>query len=460
MGIYKYENTNYDIYEKENLLSGYEKAVSIPSKSVYKFNRNKEIGYCGVLLYKVHILDGLKHSVQDYNYKSLVVMQVKETYEDSDGEKHTLNKLINLGGYVKEKNKDVEVKHISMCLAGHLISVEGRIINNSNFTIKVEELGLYRSMQYANANVVNDIINIDRTSPYVDDKDPDIGEYETVFYIPTYPGSYSVRKAGNSEDFGLNYWNTNSRWLFVWAVGYDAADFWPQDYRFTVFDDKGNKVAGPNINPAIFPDYTEYLAICPSNWESIDESGLNSYGVSTSAYQDVGFVFYMNNLQRKYAGEANKYHKVWKEGVISSYENKEGKVLCNNWDNSYGNTVAKKLWDNEKDNAKCITFQVIVQPDYIGQDGYVHNYYCSTQPFTCGGHKAIPVKTDEGLLWFVFIGADADVLGQVDVVYTKRSIYDPLYLYDRCKLLIEDAIKLVDYGQALEDKYPDGDKTA
>lgn len=456
MGIYKYENTNYDIYEKENLLSGYERAVSIPSKSVYKFNRNKEIGYCGVLLYKVHILDGLKHSIQDYNYKSLVIMQVKETYEDSDGEKHTLNKLINLGGYVKEKNKDVEVKHISMCLAGHLVSVEGRIINNSNFTIKVEELGLFRSMQYANANVKNDIIEINPSNPRVDDDELDEGDFETVAFWPTYPGSYSVEKAGNSEDFGLKYWNTNSRWLFVWAVGADANPMWPQSSSFTVWDDKGNKVASPDMNEAMLPDYTEYLVISPSNWDSIEESGLDHSGISTSAYMDISLVYYMNNMNRKYRGPQKKYHKVWKQGVKSSYKGQDGSVICELVDTTKNSMVLEKVWDNSADNAKRITFQVVVQPDYVGQDGYIMYYYCSTQPFTYGGHMSRPVKSDKGLYWFAFIGANHNTSGFMDVVMTTRNAYEKMDFLERCKLCINDAMELTEFNDALEDTYPDG----
>ena len=148
MSVYTYNDVEYDIKENTDLIGGIKKTTVIPAKGRIAGKVESDFGYSTVGLYSLDILDGIKRAVEEYQYNSILVLKIKETYIDSDEKKHYIHKLINLGGYVTEKYKKVKVRHISNMFCGKLSSIEWMIINNSNFAISVQNLSLYKSMEY------------------------------------------------------------------------------------------------------------------------------------------------------------------------------------------------------------------------------------------------------------------------------------------------------------------------
>lgn len=148
MAVYTYNDVQYDINENIDLINALKTVQSIAPRTGLKGIVSKDFGYGSVGLYCVDILSGISRAVEDYNYNSLIVLKVKETYIDSENKKHYVNKLINLGGYIVEKGKSVKIKHLSNMYCGKLQSVEFTLMNYSEFTIKVKNLSLYKSVDY------------------------------------------------------------------------------------------------------------------------------------------------------------------------------------------------------------------------------------------------------------------------------------------------------------------------
>lgn len=459
MGVYKYNNQSYDINENknQNFLNEFKVAVTIPSKSSKTFRTAKEVGYCGTILYTIDILSGLKHSIEDYNYKSLIILLLKEIYSDSDGVKHTIHKLINLGGYVTEKNKPLTVKHITAGFCGQLISVEGVIINNSAFSITVQNLGLYRSMEYSNSNIEGDVLEIDRNRPVVIDEDDSWGEYIDVYVekgITPY-GSIKdrfnyIQKTGSNE-----YWYTTSLFLPLFQdYASNNTSSWIKELTWYAFDDKGNYLGTNSEVGFNIPDYSEYVlfTFLQSYTGKIDLTDINNV-------TRLDRVIYTNNIGRKYNGNATKYQCKFIDAMDAKYTNDEDAVIFEHIE-SENNIVANNKYDN---GVGVITVQMIIEPVYESEERVTKYYYISTQPFKYSGLQAYPVVINEHLFYYltgIKYKDEEPITSNIDVVYTTTEQYKKLLADSERvllqKLLAEDLNNIVEYAQALEDKYPDG----
>lgn len=152
MGIYNYNNVKYDVNEQSSYINAFEEDRAIPSGSGVVFVADTKYGYSSMGMYSISVLNGVIENIEKYNNSSVIYMIVKETYRISNGELHTVHKLINLGGYIKEKNKQVNIKHITQMYCGQLIKVEGMICNKSISSIKIKDLKLFKCVEYTGEN--------------------------------------------------------------------------------------------------------------------------------------------------------------------------------------------------------------------------------------------------------------------------------------------------------------------
>ena len=226
--ILRLDGIKYDIYEGKDWIGGFKSETKIGSKCFSNFKSKNNIGYADVLYYELTVLSGLKHSVQDYKYKDKIYIAVVETYKDSNGKTYKVQKKINAGAYIQYKNTKFTMAHLTHGNAGQLISVEGAVFNNSDFTITIKDLKLYKSMSYSNANVKGDDYELDKEAQAGEHIDTVGGERTEPFkvwgslafthsHMPNYEYLY---KEGNTEWWStLDYWTLDLQTLIWYANG-------------------------------------------------------------------------------------------------------------------------------------------------------------------------------------------------------------------------------------------------
>ena len=152
MGVYNYNNVNYDVYEDKSYINYFDTDTIIPVGTCVKFGGDVQFGYSSMGMYTVSILSGLIDRIENYTNNSKIFLLLKETYKNSNNETHTISKLINFGGYVTEKDKQLDIKHLTQMYCGTLVKVEGAIYNHSVHSITVKNLKLFKSTEYAGDN--------------------------------------------------------------------------------------------------------------------------------------------------------------------------------------------------------------------------------------------------------------------------------------------------------------------
>ena len=426
MSVYRYDENKYDIYEKKDYLGLLKKSVTIPSNGKHVFKGNQKVGYCDKALYKLRILSGIKHAVEDYNNKSLLVMNVKETYLDSDGNKHTIFKLINLGAYVKEKNVIVEVKHLSSMHSSSLESVEGVIINNSNFSIEVQNLGLFKSLAIADG--LNEI---------------DISDNPVWSSVEL--SDTKLYKEGD-----LNSWSDDTLWKLPALNHY-------------VYNDRG-VCLGNLQNEIVIDGYTEFIMTSADYIEDMNEY-IRSKTID-------GLVIYMNNVA--FYNGLEKYHYKFKDGLNTSfldtyggYENAE--ILRLKED--INGIESRYKYDN---TVGAVTIKLVVTYD----EPYEECYILSPQPFykkIVGLDYEVSTVNIYGKLWWYefnlrqghtdYNGSYIEHFvetGEVRTITLSPEIYKKYSSLHRNDLIVELfgtlLNSMIEKGEALEDIYPDGNR--
>lgn len=448
MGVYKYNNVSYDMNEKASYINYFTSEKVIPVGSIETFGSDVKFGYSSMGLYVLTILKGIVEAVDNYNYKSRIALVVKETYQDSDGSTHEINKLINLGGYVIEKNKPLTIKHLTPMYCGQLINIQGFIVNNSSHSITIKDLKLYKSMEYANSYIDGDLSGYDSAMGGHEDKE-DVGDGTTELVFKnqlTYQfSSYydSIYKLNDRE-----YWFTSSKWFIkLHELKSSGSSYVMTEKNWKAFDDKGNFVGQNGEDGISLLYYSEYLAFYFDAEDIEDITG-----------REPDRVIYMNNLGRKYGGTANTYHYRF----IDTLKKDMGGFNSDNYPNN--------IEDNEKydNSAGVLTFQLVInKEDETTETAY---YYCSTQPFSyyfaLNNWKSKPYLINGHIYWFLegfrigssVSGDEYVTTSMVDVEYCTidkfRKFKDSPNFY---KEIFGEAVKNLTYiDKALEEQYPNG----
>lgn len=437
MGLYKYDNNSYDIYEKEAKLNIQTENLVIPKGSSHVFRIDTEVGYTNAGLYKLSIIDGLDEEVDSYNFNNRVIMVIKEIYIDSNGAEHTVHKLINLGGYVKEKGKPVDIKHLTPMYCGQLSSIGGGIYNYSDYDITIKNFSFFKDMQYSSAFVSGDFTEVPKQQVNRDEpEDSGDGTSEVVFESTV----ASLSKAGDKE-----FWFTTSEWFVT--INRDDGRL----SRWVAFDDKGNYLGNFDKGSIKLPDYTEYLIFY------FDDS------ITDITERAPDRIIYMNNTGRKYGGYSSTYHYTFNDELNVQYDGFEL--------NHIPNTNGNEKYDN---GTGVLTFQLMIDND----DGSLNStryLYFSTQPFyymyALSRAIAKPYIIDGKVVWFMpSLSLGNTVEGENVVTTSVRHIeHIKVADYDKCtdswgalkadsyEYIFGNAIKQLTYKDiALEVKYPDG----
>lgn len=453
MGVYKYDNESYDINENDAKLEFWNNPITIPPKSRVGYQSNINFGYSSIALYCLDILSGIVHAVEDYNYKSLIGALIKETYKDSSGNLHSIYKYINLGAYVVEKNKAVNIKHLTPMYCGQLIGIRIYIFNNSAHSITIKGFKLYKAMDYSNAYIENDLTEYksDRIV-HIDDEDVGDGTTELVFknQLTSQFSSYydSIEKLND-----LEYWFTSSKWFArFWRLASSGQSYTRYEYNWKAFDDKGNLIGTNGEDGINLPDYSEYMIFYfnAEDIENIDGKVPN-------------LIIFMNNLGRKYGGTAETYHYRFIDALDKDY----GAFDLYDYPNDI---EANEKYDN---GSGVLTFQLVIESD----DGSTTTryFYCSPQPFSyfygMTNHVSEPYIINGHVYWFLqglklgntVDGEEYVSTSMIDVETCSAETFKA-YLDDWGNVglkfyteIFGEALKnLIYIDDALEKTYPDG----
>lgn len=478
--ICRIDGSKYDISTKNDWIGACKGGITIAPKCFHNFKsiKDKVIGYADVLYYEISVLSGLKHNIEDYRYKNKIYLSLAEIYKDTDGNEYIVRKLINIGAYIEEKNKAFTMKHLSYGNAGRLVSVEGVVFNNSEFTIKVKDLHLYKSVTYSNSGSGSndyDILPDASGGIHIDDVGGERTEPFKVWSSFAYTYSHMNHYNDLFKEGDEAWWST--------------ADFWTLKLRAITWNNNGT-VEGSKLTSKIYtdknqlielaeddtfniPNYTEYLYI-----NSVDKDG-----------DSKEHIIYTNALGLYYGGSAEKYHRlidgasktgrVWyndaKDKYTEFFESRnnynELGILSGTDDES--NTIYNKYLDLNFDGVRTLQLAI----SYYDTDEHkfkwmYKNMYWSTQPFVMKQirnanqdsiidlSESVPVviKHDDGQEWVYWVLPNFlnSVAGSVDVKSVTSQEYDSNnvdYPPDVAVTYFRDAmINACQFVTALEDR--------
>lgn len=378
------DGMKYDISRKKDWIAGFKSETAIAPKCFRNFKSNGNIGYTDVLCYEITVLSGLKHSIQDYKYKDKIYLALTEKYKDSDGNVYIVSKKINIGAYIQYKNTKFTMSHLSRGNAGQLVEVDGVVFNNSDFSIKIQNLSLYKSMAYANAGVSGDnteVVNDIPAGTHIDNVD---GERTEQIEVWAYTAGYISRTPYFNWMFkeGSNtIWACDSHFkLNISSIDYNGIGYNFIKVNTEVYTDKNQLCPMNEDGTFCIPAYTEYLCV-----KSVDSDG---YGYMHNIY--------MNSIDRVYGGTDEKYHRTLQgcakikskyksdingltyvqEFVTSATHNELGE-MPEGFEQFEGNF--NKYEDKNFDGVD--TLQLIIQAEEEGQETEARHIYFSTQPF-------------------------------------------------------------------------------